>query len=291
MDSSLFTPRNQLISYGLGILFITFVVCLVAFVPRAHFWAFSLLFGGSFTIYLVINQLQLSLSSVYYWLIVALLVRFVLLFIFPNLSDDVYRFIWDGHLVASGHNPFHFLPTAINDGQLAVPGLSPALFAMLNSPEYYTIYPPIAQLTFWWSVVLAPESWYWNAFWMKTWLFAFEVGNIWLMLKILNYLKQPVQSVLWYAVNPLIIIEIVGNLHFEGAMIFFFLLGYWLLLRGKHHYSAAAMALAIGSKLLPLLFMPLLIRRLGWWTSIRYFFIMGLLLVGVVFAIAQPHFY
>ncbi|MEO0876545.1 MAG: hypothetical protein AAFY48_18235 [Bacteroidota bacterium] len=93
-----------------------------------------------------------------------------------------------------------------------------------------------------------------------------------LLIRLLRYWSLPEERVLWYALNPLIIVEVVGNLHFEGAMIFFLLLGLWALLRWKGSdnkwwlaISAVAMAMAVSSKLLPLLFFPFLIRRLGWW--------------------------
>ena len=69
-------------------------------------------------------------------------------------------------------------------------------------------------------------------------------------------------------------------------MIFFLLLGLWTLLRWKDSdntwwlvASAVAMAMAVSSKLLPLLFFPFLIRRLGWWRSVGYFGIVGTVLL------------
>ena len=66
-------------------------------------------------------------------------------------------------------------------------------------------------------------------------------------------------------------------------MIFFFLLGIWLLVKGKSEIStltfflsALAMSFSIASKLLPLIFLPFLIKRLGWKNSIQYFLIIGI---------------
>ena len=33
-------------------------------------------------------------------------IRVLMLFFIPNLSDDIYRFIWDGNLFKMGVNPF-----------------------------------------------------------------------------------------------------------------------------------------------------------------------------------------
>jgi len=72
-----------------------------------------------------------------------------------------------------------------------------------------------------------------------------------------------------YALNPLVVAEMVGNLHFEAFMLFFTLLGIWWLQQNRSFWLAAfPFALAICSKLLPVLFFPFLIRRLGWGRSI-----------------------
>ena len=106
----------------------------LCFIPffGAYFWVIS----------------RKEVSNLTFWLGTALLLRLVLMFSFPKLSDDIFRFVWDGRLWLAGHNPFDHLPTWYMEQGLAIKGLSPTLFEQLNSPEYYTIYPPLAQLTF-----------------------------------------------------------------------------------------------------------------------------------------------
>ena len=56
----------------------------------------------------------------------------------------------------------------------------------------------------------------------------------------------------------------MGNVHFEGAMIFCLLLSIWLVaVKKRLILSAIAMACAIASKLLPLIFLPFFIWRLS----------------------------
>ncbi|MFT5385682.1 MAG: alpha-1,6-mannosyltransferase, partial [Saprospiraceae bacterium] len=64
-----------------------------------------------------------------------------------------------------------------------------------------------------------------------------------------------------------------------GAMIFFLLLAIWLLVKKRNNLSAVVFALSVVSKLLPLMFLPFLIKRLGWKKSLQYFFILGLTLL------------
>ncbi|MFK8163048.1 MAG: hypothetical protein AB8H12_11350 [Lewinella sp.] len=244
-----------------------------------------------------------------------IILRIALVFAFPLLSDDVYRFIWDGNLVTAGENPFAQLPAYYLEASNAVPGLTEELFNKLNSPDYYTIYPPIAQGVFTIAAWLSPGSWYGAAVVMKLFLLACELGSLWVMWQLLagkglrgeekkvrdawasstffpfsllrrarpqvqkkvkeqgevrlaNTINRPIDrqtKLLYYWLNPLILIEIMGNLHFEGAMVFFLLLAYYLLQRSKWVAAAAAMAASVASKLLPLMLLPLLIRRLARW--------------------------
>jgi hypothetical protein len=99
---------------------------------------------------------------------------------------------------------------------------------------------------------------------MKSILFFCEIGTLILIPKILKHLQLPEKNVLLYALNPLVIIELTGNLHFEAAMIFFVLLSIWLLTKSFFWQSAVAMATAVCVKFLPLIFFPLLIKSLGW---------------------------
>jgi len=68
----------------------------------------------------------------------------------------------------------------------------------------------------------------------------------------------------------------MGNIHFEGFMILFLLIGIWALLKKKSEISAVAMALSVSSKLLPLMFFPLITTLLSCRKAIIYLIISGL---------------
>ena len=80
-------------------------------------------------------------------LVLATVIRIILIPAFPNLSDDLYRFIWDGNLIVEGVNPYIHLPTEITE-KYDWASQDGELFAEMNSPEYYTIYPPLNQFVF-----------------------------------------------------------------------------------------------------------------------------------------------
>ena len=249
---------------GIGVLLIGIVYLLGYETARSDFSQLIALYGAFFLIYLGVFQLTKTQTTLSFFVGVGILLRFLLIFTIPNFSDDLYRFIWDGRLLIQGMNPFDHLPTYYIENNSAIAGLTPELYQQLNSPNYFTIYPPVNQAIFAAAAWLFPNSIWGSSLVMKSFLFAFETGSILLIIQLLSYFKLPVKNVLLYALNPLIIIEITGNIHFEGAMIFFLLLAIWLIVtQHKWIWSAIAFALSVASKLLPLMFLPLLVRRIG----------------------------
>lgn len=214
-------------------------------------------------------------KEVLFWLAMAIIFRLILLPSVPTLSDDVYRFIWDGRLMASGVHPFAELPGYYIQNNLNLPGVNQALFDKLNSPEYFTIYPPFSQFIFWLSVKLFPSSILGSIVVMRSLILAAEIGSLFLLLLLLRKFNLPEQNVLLYALNPLVIIELSWNLHFEAFVIFFLLLSLYLLAGNRIWKAAISFSVAIGTKLLPLIFLPLLLARIGWRRSIVFYFIAG----------------
>ena len=272
----------------LALVLIFTTVGLGYFVEQPDFWKAMPLFAIFFGIYLVL--ISVGNSNWKFFLLVSVFLRLLLVPTFPNLSDDIYRFVWDGRLILQGVNPFNYLPSQIISENLQFKGIDSELYARLNSPEYYTIYPPIAQLSFVLGVLFSPKSILGSAIVMKFILLAFECGSIILLIKLLRRWKLRESLSLIYALNPLVILEITGNLHFEGAMIFFLLLGLYYLDQGKWQFSAVAIAFSIACKLITLMFLPFFIVRLGWNRSISYFFIVGLVLLLLFAPLLGPFF-
>ncbi len=218
---------------------------------------FAILFGLYF--YFWRNADHIEFKTL---LSLAIVARFLLLFSTPNLSDDYFRFLWDGYLWNNGINAFSVLPNDVL--LLSIPNLNSALYNFLNSPNYYTIYPAVCQFIFFISTFFFPESVTGALLVMKSFLFLCEIGSIWLIIQLLNHFQLPKKQVFLYALNPLIILEFIGNLHFEASMIFFTLAClYFLVIKKNAIIAALFMALAIHVKLIPLLFIPLLFNYLG----------------------------
>jgi alpha-1,6-mannosyltransferase len=209
----------------------------------------------------------------------AMLLRASLMFMTPNLTDDYFRYIWDGLLFTHGYNPYLILPSQFIQSSHAITGITSSLYAGLNSPDYYTVYPPVCEFIFGLSAKLASGNILGNIVITRFVILAAEFGAITLLYKLASKLCIPPNALALYAFNPLVIIELTGNLHLEAVMLLFLVLAIYLLVLKKQVYAAVSFGLAVSVKLLPLIFLPLLIKRLGLVKSTIFYAIVGAMLI------------
>ncbi|RLJ61543.1 hypothetical protein CLV86_2564 [Lacinutrix venerupis] len=194
---------------------------------------------------------------------IAFLFRAIFILSIPNLSQDFYRFIWDGRLILQGINPYLHTPESyISQAQYPVAQAQELYNGMrqLNA-SHFTNYPPINQLCFIIAGIFAGKSIVGSAMVLRLLIIAADFGILYYGKKLLKQLKLPTHNIFWYILNPFIIIELTGNLHFEGVMIFFLIWSLYLLHVGKWKWAAVVFALSIATKLVPLMFLPLFF----WW--------------------------
>jgi alpha-1,6-mannosyltransferase len=240
-----------------------------------------------------------------------LLLRAVWLPAVPQLSDDVFRYVWDGMLLNEGVSPYGTLPS---EWMRTSPNVAfQELFTKLNSPDYHSIYPPVLQGIFALSVWLGNGELLSSIIMLRMFVLVAEFGSMFLIWKLLEAWKMNTRNLMLYAFNPLVIIEFSGSLHGEVFMVFFLLLSLWFLTSSSpslpelEYYptpdpspegrgagtlirgllgarlpswkggvggglllSAVAFGLSVGTKLLPLMFLPFYIKRLGWMRTIVY---------------------
>ncbi len=185
----------------------------------------------------------------------AIVLRLVLLAVPPSLSDDVYRFRWDGKLQAQGLNPYTEPPASAYLEDLRDP-----LWEEINYPTIRTIYPPLAQLLF----TIAYRAY--------DGLISYQIlailGDFIVMVALLGCLRiwqLPAWLVTIYAWSPLAMIESASSAHFDSWAIAAVMLAVYSLLRGRPTASTVALAAGILLKTWPLVFVPLLLRRRPRW--------------------------
>lgn len=196
--------------------------------------------------------------------VASILFRLAFIVATPNLSQDFYRFIWDGQLILSGLNPYLTTPSFHMDiGMLSNFPNQVELFigmGQLNA-SHYSNYPPLNQLCFVIANLFPGKSILSSVIGLRIIIILADIGIIYFGKKLLDALKLPSSRIWWYALNPFIIIELTGNLHFEGVMLFFLLWSLYLLHSGKWMWSTLILACSISVKLIPLMFLPVLF----WW--------------------------
>jgi len=178
----------------------------------------------------------------------------------PELSDDIYRYLFDGQVLLSGANPYHAAPL---DTLSRHPSLS-GLAALINHADLPTIYPPAAQFVF------AAGAFLGGVFGMKLFLIVLDILSCVLMARILHRLGRPQSNLILYAWHPLPVVEIAGSGHIDSAVIFFTFMSLFFLMRSTfttggfksiwHCLSGWAagffLAAAVLTKWLPLMFLP-----------------------------------
>ena len=220
--------------------------------------------------------------------ILSVLFRLMFLFAIPNLSQDFYRFIWDGRMILEGYNPYLFTPESfITSGKYPILQAQELYAGMgtLNG-SHFTNYPPINQLCFSIAGLFSNNSILGSAMVMRVIIILADIGTLYFGVKLLKKLNISVNRIFWYILNPFIIIELTGNLHFEGVMVFFLVLGLYLLHTGKWKKAAIAFAASISVKLIPLIFLPLLYKRLGF----KKWLVFCILVVVIVVGLFLPFF-
>jgi hypothetical protein len=249
------------------ILYIIWAYNLVRFEHGKLLLIYTLLFGGY---YFIVKNQGIKESWLSY---LALLFRLLFIFAIPNLSQDFYRFIWDGRLILEGLNPYLYTPNELVDTSL---GLFPQMNTLCEgmgalSAKHYSNYPPIHQLPFIIAALISKHSVLGSVVVLRLILISADLGILVFGKKLLKKLNKPTRTIYWFILNPLVIIELTGNLHFEGLMLCFFIMSVYFIHSKKWHMAAVIMALSIAVKLVPILSLPLFMNKLGRRKSVLFY--------------------
>ncbi len=215
------------------------------------------------------------------------LLRLLMFWTPPALESDFYRYLWDGALTATGHNPYAYAPAKLNLPNVPQSVRDLAIEAgyiheRINHAELGTIYPPVAQAFF--ALAYHAEAWS-----LTSWRLICLLCELATLGALYRFLLQLSQSPLWlvlYWWNPLLIKELVNSVHME-AVLLPFLAGAALLAASRRPIAACiALALAAGVKIWPILIIPLVLREL--WPKPRKLAVAIICASAIVLACATP---
>jgi|GEM_PF-321843 len=226
---------------------------------RDHLGIFYGWFGAAFALYLaalwwVRKAEQRTLSSrhmalmVGFVILVGVVSRLLLAGTTPTLSDDIYRYRWDGLVQQAGIDPYLYPPNhpaldTLRDGQ----------DQLINFPHLRTVYPPLTELMFFAAAAFSPSVAAQKA--------PFLIAEILLVAAVLTVLAIRRRNLLWvaaYVWHPLPILEIAGSGHNDALGIAMLWLGIAAWELRRYGTAAFSWALAFLSKYAAVLLVP-------WW--------------------------
>ena len=249
------------------ILYIIWAYNLARFEHSKLLLIYSVLFGSY---YFIVKNQKIKESWLSY---LAVLFRLLFLVAIPNLSQDFYRFVWDGRLILEGLNPYLHTPNELMESSI---GLFPQMNTLYEgmgalSAKHYSNYPPVHQMPFIIAAFISKHSILGSIVVLRLILISADLGILVFGKKLLKKLNKPTRTMYWFILNPLVIIELTGNLHFEGLMLCLFIMSLYFIHSKKWHIAAVVMALSIAVKLVPVLSLPLFLNKLGWKKSVLFY--------------------
>lgn len=168
--------------------------------------------------------------------------------------SDAWRYVWDGRIQHLGLNPYLVVPA---DPALAYTHIDET--REMPSRRWRTSYPPGSQL-FFRAVTAIHES----ALAMKLALLLCDIITIVVVRRWLHVTGRSEWLTLAYAWNPLVVLEIAHSGHIDALGAMWIALAALALTRGRTMAASVLAVVAIATKLLPVVLVPLFWRRVRW---------------------------
>ncbi len=167
-------------------------------------------------------------------------------------DSDMVRYVWDGRVQLLGYNPYRVVPA-----DPAMANTHTEETRRMPSARARTPYPPAAQLFFRLVVWLRDSSRV-----MKLALLACDLLTVVVLWRWLVVTGRPAWLTLAYAWNPLVVLEVAHSGHIDAlGALWIAASAYWLA-RRRTGLATLALVLAIATKLLPIVLLPLYWRRI-----------------------------
>jgi hypothetical protein len=157
----------------------------------------------------------------------------------PPLSDDVYRYQWDGRVERAHINPYTVTPALGRFEDSAHP-----IYTARGIP---TVYPPFSEFVF---LCVSTVSGY------KRLFTGLDLATVLVILLTLAALKKPLHWVLTYAWNPTVIVAFAMCGHHDSLANFTLATACFLIITQRWALSSVFLALSSLSKFFPVALLP-----------------------------------
>lgn len=222
-----------------------------AFQKRLSFLVFQKPIGASlififfvlslFFLYLyLLNSSELSEKQLWRLILVAVLALFLS---YPAFSHDIFNYIMVAKIVTLYHeNPYFVMPIEF---------LGEPMLAFMHFANAITPYPPFWIILTLIPSILAKGNILAGIFLFKLLIVFFYLGSAFLIGK-MNH-----RGLVFFAFNPLVLIEVLISSHNDMVMMFFALLGFYLLFRQRKTLSLISLLVSAGIKYVTIILLPL----------------------------------
>jgi alpha-1,6-mannosyltransferase len=220
---------------------------------RTHTIPFLWIFFVTFLLYALATLIALRLPNLTRRQMVivfglAAVMNGILLFTPPTLSDDMYRYVWDGRVQAQGISPYRYPPNSLALLHLR----DDKVYPFINRKNVVTVYPPAAEATYAFLWRLAPDS-------VRFFQGAMAVGGLvagGLLVGLLRTMGQSTARVVLFLWSPLLIYETAHAAHIDGLLLPLLVGLWWARLREKDTLVGLLLGVATAMKLYPVLLFP-----------------------------------
>ena len=196
-------------------------------------------------------------------LVLAVLLRALVLPLEPALSDDVYRYMHEGSLVAQGENPYLTAPQDAPEEFR-----HPEYWSKINNPTVPAAYPPAAQYAMALGVAASPTP-----LGMKLVFGLFDLLVFVMLWYWLPRVGVAASRAVIYGFCPLMVLEFAGEGHSDSLAVFFVVCFLWALALSRKMLGAALLAVATAGKLLPIALLPFAARA-QWRIVVPFFLVL-----------------
>lgn len=233
------------------------------FSSTTDFVMLPILFVLSFFIYFYLIFFTQDKNEVNALLWFSVLFRLILLFAIPILSTDYIRHIFDGQLILNGFNPYLFTPAKILSGNTPIPAnLFNDFYAELSTNQTYSKTFPLVHILSLLSAVFTNINPLISIVILRIPIIIADFVLLKFLIKLLDKLNLSYSGLLIYALNPLVIIGLTGNINFIGVMLCFFVVGLYYIIHNKWLNSIFFFTLSATSSFFPFLLIPLVFKKL-----------------------------
>ncbi len=167
----------------------------------------------------------------------------------PSLSEDAWRYLWDGHAAARGISPYAFAPEQLDRLQAE----HPRIYSAMAHRERTSIYPPLAQLFFFGAAAAGS---------LTAWKLLLLAAEVLLVVLLVAGLRVATPNLALWLLHPLVVLEFYSSGHLDLLALVFLAAALVAVRRGRGLGAGLLLAGGILVKLFPLFVAPLVVAGL-----------------------------